>query len=126
MLLREGWPTGRWAIFLFLWPDQQKEKNMALDKKYVPVGDRILVIQDEASRMTGGGLYIPDTMQEKPLTGIAVRVGPGIMVNGQLQPMYTREGDRVIFNRYAGKELMLDGEIYMVIRDPDVNVVIRS
>ena len=99
---------------------------MALDKKYVPVGDRILVIQDEASRMTGGGLYISDTMQEKPLTGIAVRVGPGIMVNGQLQPMYTREGDRVIFNRYAGKELMLDGEIYMVIRDPDVNVVIRS
>ena len=86
-----------------------------------PLNDRVLVKRLESEEKTAGGLYIPDTAKEKPSKGQVVAVGPGkVAENGKAVPMTVKAGDQVLFNKYAGTEIKLDGVDHLVIREDDI------
>ena len=85
--------------------------------KLKPVGDRIVVKQDEAQETTAGGLYIAAESKEKPQTGVVLAVGEGKVNNeGHHLPMPVKEGDRVLYGIYGGTEVDVDGEKVMILR----------
>ena len=85
--------------------------------KLVPLEDRVVVKIMEQEEMTASGIVLPDTAKEKPSKGRVVAVGPGKYDDkGKLIPMPVKEGDIVVFAKYAGTELKLDGEDYLVLR----------
>ena len=89
--------------------------------KLKPLNDRVLVKRLESEEKTAGGLYIPDTAKEKPSKGQVVAVGPGkIAENGSRVAMAVKKGDEVLFNKYAGTEIKLDGVDHLVMREEDI------
>ena len=93
--------------------------------KLKPLNDRVLVKRLESEEKTAGGLYIPDTAKEKPSKGEVVAVGPGkIAENGSRVAMAVKKGDEVLFNKYAGTEIELDGEKYLIMRQSDILAII--
>lgn len=89
-----------------------------------PIGDRIIVKQDEAQETTAGGLYISADSKEKPQTGVVLAVGQGKVNNkGEHLPMPVKEGDRVLYGKYGGTEVDLDGEKVLILRADDVYAV---
>jgi chaperonin GroES len=89
--------------------------------KLVPLEDRVLVERLEKEETTKSGIVLPDTAQEKPTKGKVVAVGPGKYSDkGELIPMPVKEGDVVVFAKYGGTELKLDGEDYLVLRQSDL------
>lgn len=92
-----------------------------------PLNDRVLVKRLESEEKTAGGLYIPDTAKEKPSRGEVVAVGPGKYTDdGKLIPMAVKAGDTVLFNKYAGTEVKLDGVEHLVMREDDILAVITG
>ncbi len=90
-----------------------------------PLNDRVLVKRLESEERTAGGLYIPDTAKEKPSKGEVVAVGPGKHAeDGKLVPMTVKAGDMVLFNKYAGTEVKLDGVEHLVMREDDILAII--
>ena len=86
-----------------------------------PLHDRILVRRMNEEEKTAGGLYIPDTAKEKPQRGKVMAVGKGrVTEDGKTLPLEVREGDNVLFSKYSGTELKLDGNEYLMIREEDV------
>ncbi|MDY3810162.1 co-chaperone GroES [Desulfovibrio sp. PG-178-WT-4] len=93
--------------------------------KLKPLNDRVLVKRLESEEKTAGGLYIPDTAKEKPSKGEVVAVGPGkIAENGSRVAMAVKKGDEVLFNKYAGTEIKLDGVDHLVMREEDILAII--
>ena len=93
--------------------------------KLKPLNDRVLVKRLESEEKTAGGLYIPDTAKEKPSKGEVVAVGPGkIAKNGSRVAMAVKKGDEVLFNKYAGTEIKLDGVDHLVMREEDILAII--
>ncbi len=93
--------------------------------KLKPLNDRVLVKRLESEEKTAGGLYIPDTAKEKPSKGEVVSVGPGkIAENGSRVAMAVKKGDEVLFNKYAGTEIKLDGVDHLVMREEDILAII--
>lgn len=93
--------------------------------KLKPLNDRVLVKRLEMEEKTAGGLYIPDTAKEKPSKGEVVAVGPGKTSNeGKIIPMTVKAGNIVLFNKYAGTEIKLDGVEHLVMREDDILAVI--
>ena len=93
--------------------------------KLKPLNDRVLVKRLESEEKTAGGLYIPDTAKEKPSKGQVVAVGPGkIAENGSRVAMAVKKGDEVLFNKYAGTEIKLDGVDHRVMREEDILAII--
>lgn len=93
--------------------------------KLKPLNDRVLVKRLESEEKTAGGLYIPDTAKEKPSKGKVVAVGPGkVAENGSRVAMAVRKGDEVLFNKYAGTEIKLDGVEHLVMREEDILAII--
>ncbi len=89
--------------------------------KVKPLGDRILLKQVEAEEKTSGGIVIPDTAKEKPQQAEVVAVGPGKKKeDGTLIPLSIKEGDRVLYGKYSGTEITIDGEDYLIVREEDV------
>ncbi len=88
--------------------------------KFKPLSDRVLVKPDTAEEKTESGIIIPDTAKEKPQRGTVVSVGPGKVENGQKVDMSVKEGDKVLYGKYAGTEITLDGEEYMIMRENDI------
>ena len=89
-----------------------------------PLGDRIIVKQDEAQETTAGGLYIAPDSKEKPRTGVVLAVGEGRINNkGQHLPMPVKEGDRVLYGKYGGTEVDVDGEAVLILRADDIYAV---
>lgn len=89
--------------------------------KFKPLRDNILVKRIEGDNVTSGGIIIPDTAKEKPQAGIVVAVGDGAKdKNGNLIPMDVKIGDRVIFTKWGGTEIKLDGEQYLVMKQSDI------
>ena len=89
--------------------------------KIRPLQDRILVKRIEEEEKTKGGIIIPDTAKEKPSEGKVVSVGKGkVLEDGKLQPLEIKKGDRVLFNKYSGTEVKIDGEEHLIIREDDV------
>ena len=89
-----------------------------------PLGDRVLVKATEAKTQTAGGLFIPDTAKEKPQEGVVMAVGQGRYENGVKIDMVVKEGDKVLYGKYAGSEVTIDGEELMIMRESDIFGVI--
>ena len=91
-----------------------------------PLGDKVVVKASTAEERTTGGIVLPDAAREKPQQGTVVSVGPGgLLENGERRPMGVREGDVVIFSKYGGNEIKLDGEEYLIL-DQDSIYAVRS
>ena len=92
-----------------------------------PLTDRIIVRRTEDQEQMRGGLYIPDTAKEKPQEGEVIAVGNGrLLDNGTRVAMDVKAGDRVLFGKYAGTEIKLDGEEYLILREDDVLGVVET
>ena len=92
-----------------------------------PLGDRLIVKRDEADEVTPGGIVLPDSSKELLHRGRVTAVGNGKRLeNGSRQPMDVNEGDRIVFGTYAGTEIEIDGEPYVVLREDDVLLVIEN
>jgi chaperonin GroES len=90
-----------------------------------PLHDRVLIRRIESEEKTAGGIIIPDTAKEKPMEGEVVAAGPGARgEDGKLQPMDLRSGDRVLFGKWSGTEVKLDGEELIIMKESDVMGVI--
>lgn len=90
-----------------------------------PLNDRVLVKRLESEEKTAGGLYIPDTAKEKPSKGEVIAVGPGkVADNGQRVAMDVKQGDTVLFNKYAGTEVKIDGVEHLVMREDDILAIL--
>ena len=89
--------------------------------KFKPLGDRILLKQLEAKEQTKGGIVIPDTVKEKPQEGEIVAVGEGKKNSeGKVMFLSLKVGDKVLYGKYSGTEVVIDGEDYLIIREEDV------
>ena len=88
--------------------------------KVLPLGDRVAIRPAEETETMKGGLYIPDTAKEKPIQGDVVAVGPGRTEKGEKVPMELKVGDRVIYGKYSGTPVELDGEEIILIKESDV------
>ncbi len=94
--------------------------------KIRPLQDRILVKRVEEEDTSKGGIIIPDTAKEKPQEGKVIAAGKGkVAENGKLQPLDVKKGDRVLFSKYAGTEVNIEGEEHLIIREDDVLGVIQ-
>jgi len=88
---------------------------------FTPLGDRVLVEREEEQTTSSGGIIIPDNAKEKPLQGKVIAVGPGKQLdNGSVQNMNVKEGNRVLFGKYAGTEVTLNDQAYMVMSESDI------
>jgi len=95
--------------------------------KFRPLHDRVVVRRLEQEEKTAGGIIIPDTAKEKPQEGEVVAVGPGVRdEHGKLQPLDLRDGDRVLFGKWSGTEVKIDGEELMIMKESDVMGVIEG
>ena len=91
-----------------------------------PLQDRILVERIEAEDKTAGGIIIPDTAKEKPQQGKVVAVGKGKRLeNGTIQPLDVKVNDRILFSKYGGTEVKIDGTEYLIMREEDILGVIE-
>lgn len=92
-----------------------------------PLHDRVLVRRIEADEKTKGGIIIPDTAKEKPQQGEVVAVGPGARAeDGTLQPLDVKVGDRVLFGKWSGTEVKVDGEDLLIMKESDILGVIEG
>src|SRR4249920_2115137 len=92
-----------------------------------PLHDRVLIRRVEAEEKTSGGIIIPDTAQEKPMEGEVVAVGPGARgEDGKLQPLDVKAGDRVLFGKWSGTEVKLDGEDLIIMKESDIMGVLEA
>ena len=89
--------------------------------KFRPLHDRVLVRRVESDTKTAGGIIIPDTAKEKPQEGEVVAVGPGKRLdNGSVQEMGLKKGDKILFSKYGGTDVKVDGEDYLIMREDDI------
>jgi chaperonin GroES len=89
-----------------------------------PLADRVVVRSLEGHEQTRGGLFIPDTAKEKPQEGEILAVGPGRYDEGKRVPMEVKVGDKVLFGKYSGTEVVIDGESLLILRESDVLAVL--
>jgi chaperonin GroES len=95
--------------------------------KIKPLHDQVVLIRQEGEQKTAGGIIIPDTAKEKPLEGKLVAVGPGRMDReGKRIPIEVKAGDRVLFGRYAGTEIKIDGVEHLMMKADDILGVLES
>ena len=92
-----------------------------------PLHDRVLVRRVEAEEKTAGGIIIPDTAKEKPMEGEVVSVGPGARGDdGKIQPLDVKAGDRVLFGKWSGTEVKLDGDELLIMKESDIMGVLDA
>jgi len=92
-----------------------------------PLHDRVLVRRVEQEAKTAGGILIPDTAQEKPMEGEVIAVGPGARgEDGKVHPLDVKAGDRVLFGKWSGTEIRLDGEELMIMKESDVMGIVAG
>ncbi len=92
-----------------------------------PLGDRVVVKPKPKDEMTSSGIVLPDTASDKPQEGSVVSVGPGrVLDNGKRVEMEVKAGDKVLFAKYAGSEVKLDSEDYLVIRESDLLAIVTN
>ncbi len=95
--------------------------------KIRPLQDRIIVRRIEEEEKTKGGIIIPDTAKEKPMEGKIIAVGKGkVLEDGKIHPLDVKVGDRVLFGKYAGTEVKIDGEEHLIMREDDILGVIEK
>jgi chaperonin GroES len=93
--------------------------------KIRPLQDRVVIKRVEVEEKTKGGIIIPDAAKEKPVEGKVIAVGNGkVLKNGALQPLDVKVGDRVLFGKYSGTEVKIDGEEHVLLREDDILAVL--
>jgi len=94
--------------------------------KIKPLGDRVLVRRLEEEEVVKGGIIVPDTAKEKPQRGEVIAVGPGARNDrGEIVPMNVKKGDKVLFGKYAGSEVKIGDEDYLIMREDDILGIIE-
>ena len=93
--------------------------------KIMPLGDRVVIQNVGAEEQTKGGLYLATTAKEKPQMAVVLAVGPGGNVDGKEITMHVKEGQKVIYSKYAGTEVKLDGETYIIVRQGDILAIVE-
>lgn len=93
--------------------------------KLVPLGDRVVIKQLEAEETTKSGIVLPGQSKEKPQQAEVIAVGPGGMVDGKEVAMQVKPGDQVIYSKYAGTEVKLDGETLIVVKQGDILAIVE-
>jgi chaperonin GroES len=97
-----------------------------ISMKFRPLHDRVVVRRLESEERTKGGIIIPDTAKEKPQEGEVIAAGPGARdENGKLAPLDVREGDRILFGKWSGTEVKIDGEDLLIMKESDIMGVIE-
>jgi chaperonin GroES len=91
-----------------------------MSQKMTPLHDRVLVRRVAEAETVRGGIIIPDTAKEKPQEGVVVAVGTGRYEKGQTIPLAVKEGDRVLFGKYAGSEIKIDGEELLILKEDEI------
>ena len=92
-----------------------------------PLHDRVVIRRIEAEEKTTGGIIIPDTAKEKPMEGEVIAVGPGARGDdGKIQPLDVKAGDRVLFGKWSGTEVKLDGEDLIIMKESDIMGIIEA
>jgi chaperonin GroES len=95
--------------------------------KFRPLQDRVLIRRIEEEEKTAGGIIIPDTAKEKPMEGEVIAAGPGARGDdGKLQPLDVKVGDRVLFGKWSGTEIKIDGEDFVVAKESDIMGVVEE
>ena len=91
-----------------------------------PLHDRVIVKRVEEEEKTKGGIIIPDTAKEKPIEGKIIAVGEGkILENGKKQPLEVKKGDKVLFGKYAGTDINIEGEEHLIMREDDIIAIVE-
>ena len=95
--------------------------------KFRPLHDRVVVRRIEAEEKTSGGIIIPDTAKEKPMEGEVIDVGPGARnEQGQLVALDVRQGDRILFGKWSGTEVKIDGEELLIMKESDIMGIVEG
>ena len=95
--------------------------------KFKPLHDRVLVRRIEQDEKTAGGIIIPDTAKEKPMEGEVIAVGPGARgEDGVLHPLDVKAGDRILFGKWSGSEVKIDGEELIIMKESDILGIIEG
>jgi len=89
-------------------------------QKLTPLHDRVLIRRVQEAETVRGGIIIPDTAKEKPQEGIVIAVGTGRYEKGQTVPLAVKEGDRVLFGKYSGTEIKIDGETLLIMKEDEI------
>lgn len=89
-----------------------------------PLGERVLVEAIEQEQTTAFGIVLPDSSKEKPQEGVIVAVGSGALKDGVRVPLEVKEGDRVLFSKYAGTEVKYEGKEYLIMKESDIHAII--
>jgi len=91
-----------------------------MSQKFTPLHDRVLIRRVQEAETVRGGIIIPDSAKEKPQEGIIIAVGTGRYEKGQTVPLAVKEGDRVLFGKYAGSEIKIDGEEFLIVKEEEI------
>jgi chaperonin GroES len=98
-----------------------------MSTKIRPLHDRVIVKREEDERKSPGGIVIPDTATEKPMKGRVIAVGKGkILESGEIRPLDVKIGDKVLFGKYSGTEVKMDGDDVLVMREEDIMAIIEG
>jgi len=92
-----------------------------------PLGDKVLIRPLEREERTKGGIVLPDTAKEKPVQGEVIAVGPGRTSDeGELIPVEVKKGDRIIYGKYSGTQVKVDGEEYLIVREAEILAIVKK
>lgn len=90
-----------------------------------PLADRVVIEVAEAETKTASGIILADTSKEKPMKGKVIAAGPGAYQNGVMVPMTVKEGDMVVYSKYSGSEIKLDGQELLIVRQSDILAIVE-
>jgi chaperonin GroES len=91
-----------------------------------PLGDRVLIKPLEAVEKTKGGIVLPDTAKEKPQEGKVIAVGKGrVSVDGKIAPLEVKTGDKVLYGKYSGTEITVEGDEYLMVKEDDILAIVK-
>lgn len=93
--------------------------------KLKPLGDRVVIKQVEAEEKTKSGIILTSQAQEKPQEAVVVAVGPGTVKDGEKVPMEVKEGDKVIYSKYAGTQVKFEGEELIIVKESDILAIVE-
>jgi chaperonin GroES len=106
-------------------PAARKEEKMATKIKVRPLGEKVLLQRTEAESTTAGGIVLPDSAKEKPQEGKILAVGDGrLLDDGTRKPLQVKANDLVIFSSYAGTDIKIDGEEYLLMNESDILAIV--
>lgn len=97
------------------------------DIKVTPLGDRVLVKQEDEPQKTEGGIFLPETAKEAPQWGTVVRIGPGkLLESGEVRRLSVKEGDKVIFGKYSGTKVKMGADELLFMREEDIMAIVED